>query len=355
MVHIFLERTIMHMADALVSPAVGSIMWAASASLIVYSSKKVHEVGTDSKTALMGVLGAFVFAAQMINFTIPATGSSGHLGGGLILSILLGPYAAFIVMASILTVQALIFGDGGILALGCNIFNLGFWTCFIAYPLVYKKIAGNGSSRKAVITGSILAAVFGLQLGAFSVVLETTFSGISDLPFSKFALLMQPIHLAIGIVEGVVTALVVLFVYQARPELITVTESGVRSGRLSMRAILIVFLFTAVSVGGILAWFASSSPDGLEWAMSRISGQGELESHQDKVHKFLSSLQEKTSMLPDYGFKAAATSESGGNASSWPGINIGTSLSGIVGSILTLAAVFLLGVLLKRNGNHGKT
>ena len=75
----------------------------------------------------MGVLGAFIFAAQMINFTIPATGSSGHLGGGLILTILLGPYAAFLTIASVLMVQALFFADGGLLALGCNIFNLGFF------------------------------------------------------------------------------------------------------------------------------------------------------------------------------------------------------------------------------------
>ena len=95
----------------------------------------------------MGVLGAFIFAAQMINFTIPATGSSGHLGGGMILSILLGPYAAFLVMASVLVVQALFFGDGGLLALGCNIFNLGFWPCFIVYPLIYKKIAGDDPTK----------------------------------------------------------------------------------------------------------------------------------------------------------------------------------------------------------------
>ena len=164
---------IMHMADALVSPAVGVAMWAVSAGLVVYSSKRISQDGLNSRTALMGVLGAFVFAAQMINFTIPVTGSSGHLGGGLILSILLGPYAGFIAMASILTVQALIFGDGGVLALGCNIFNMGFWTCFVVYPLIYKKIAGNNPTQGRIVTGSMLAAVIGLQLGSFSVVMET--------------------------------------------------------------------------------------------------------------------------------------------------------------------------------------
>jgi len=82
----------------------------------------------------MGVLGAFVFAAQMVSFAIPGTGSSGHLGGGLLLAILIGPSAAFPVMVSVPAVQALFFGDGGLLALGCNILNLGFFTSFVAFP-----------------------------------------------------------------------------------------------------------------------------------------------------------------------------------------------------------------------------
>ena len=103
----------MHMADALISPAVGGTMWAVSGGLAAYSAKKVREEADDRKVPLMGVLGAFIFAAQMLNFAIPATGSSGHIGGGLLLSILLGPYAAYLVLASVLTVQALFFADGG--------------------------------------------------------------------------------------------------------------------------------------------------------------------------------------------------------------------------------------------------
>lgn len=162
----------MHMADALISPEVGITFWALSLGGIAYSAKKLKEKIDDKTIPVMGVLGAFVFAAQMINFTIPATGSSGHLGGGMLLSILLGPYAGFIVMASILTVQALFFADGGLLALGCNIWNLGFYTSFIAYPFIYKPIAKNS---KSLFVPSLLSAVIGLQLGAFSVVLQTFF------------------------------------------------------------------------------------------------------------------------------------------------------------------------------------
>ncbi len=129
----------MHMADALLSPAVGGAMWAATGVTVAYSARKVRNELDESKIPLMGVAGAFVFAAQMLTFAIPGTGSSGHLGGALILAILLGPEAAFLVMASILAVQALFFADGGLLALGANIFNLGFFPAFIAYPLIYRR------------------------------------------------------------------------------------------------------------------------------------------------------------------------------------------------------------------------
>ena len=216
----------MHMADALISPAVGGTMWAATAGLTVYSARKLKENLDEHIVPLMGVLGAFIFAAQMINFTIPATGSSGHLGGGMILAILLGPYAAFLIMASVLTIQALFFADGGLLALGCNIFNLGFFPCFIAYPFIYKKIVGAQPTQGRILLGAMVAAILGLQMGAFGVVLETWFSGISELPFSTFVLLMQPIHLGIGIVEGLVTAAVVSFVWKAHPETLAVATAS---------------------------------------------------------------------------------------------------------------------------------
>ncbi|MBF0202931.1 MAG: energy-coupling factor ABC transporter permease [Desulfamplus sp.] len=162
----------MHMADALISPAVGGTMWAVSAGLIGYCSKKVKNDMDDQKIPLMGVMGAFIFAAQMINFTIPITGSSGHLGGGMILAILLGPHIAFLTMGSVLTVQSLFFADGGLLALGCNIFNLGFFPCFIAYPLIYKKIVDKNPTKQNIFAGSLIAAIAGLQLGSFAVVMR---------------------------------------------------------------------------------------------------------------------------------------------------------------------------------------
>lgn len=261
----------MHMADALISPAVGGAMWLVSSGLIAHGSRKLAQEADDRKVPLMGVLAAFIFAAQMINFAIPGTGSSGHIGGGMILAILLGPHAGFLAMASVLIVQALFFADGGILALGCNMFNLGFFPCYIAYPFVYRRIAGVHPTPSRIFWGSVIAAVIGLQLGALGVVLETFFSGISRLPFRTFVLFMQPIHLAIGIVEGVVTAAVVTFVWRARPEIL---GAPVRLGRVNLEKILIVFLIASVIVGLILSRFASRLPDGLEWAVEKTSGQG---------------------------------------------------------------------------------
>lgn len=340
----------MHMADALISPAVGGAMWAATAGLIAYSAKKVKEEADDRKVPLMGVLGAFIFAAQMINFSIPATGSSGHLGGGMILAILLGPYAAFLVMASVLIVQALFFADGGLMALGCNIFNLGFFPCFVVYPLIYRKIIGDNLTQKRIMFGSLVAAIIGLQLGAFGVVLETVFSGISELPFRTFVLLMQPIHLAIGIVEGVVTAAVVTFVWKARPEILNAAERSVPIGKVDMKRVLLGLVVAAAIAGGVLSWFASSNPDGLEWAMFKTSGKEELESH-ETVHASLAGIQEKTAFLPDYGFKKSEPAEAEPKAdvkTPWPAVDSGTSVSGLIGGALTLLMAVLIGLGLKR-------
>lgn len=339
----------MHMADALLSPAVGGTMWAATAATTAFCAAKVRKSLDDRKVPLMGVLAAFVFAAQMINFTIPGTGSSGHLGGGLILAVLLGPYAAFLAVASVLTVQALFFADGGLLALGCNIFHMGVIPCFIAYPLIYKKIVGNRLTSGRLLTGSLLAAVIGLQLGAFGVVLETTVSGISELPFSSFVMMMQPIHLAIGIVEGVVTAGIVSFIWKARPEILEKAACDQPLGKLAIKPVLISLALATLFTGGILSWYASEHPDGLEWSMFKVSGQQELAA-KDSLHQSLLGVQEKTAFLPDYGFKKSGE----GQPTDADSGRLGTSVSGMVGGLLVLLLGLVIGFILKRraSGEH---
>jgi cobalt/nickel transport system permease protein len=346
----------MHMADALLSPAVGGAMWVASAATLVYCARRIRARGEDHIVPLMGVLGAFVFAAQMVNFAIPATGSSGHLGGGLLLSILLGPHAAFIVIASVLTVQALFFADGGLLALGANIFNLGVFPCFVAYPLVYRTLVRAGASDRRIAAAAMLAALVGLQLGALGVVLQTVGSGISSLPFSTFLLLMLPIHLAIGLVEGLATAAIVLFIRRARPDLIDHVDApaSIAVPRASLKPLLGALLVVTVLTGGALSWFASSQPDGLEWSIGKAAGGAELQAHEQGLHGWLAHLQERVALLPGYGFAAAAhavepqASPAADAATAWPAVDGGTSLSGIVGAAITLALVWLAALLLKR-------
>ncbi len=329
----------MHMADALISPAVGAGMWAAATGIALYSIKKVQDM-ENHKVPLMAVMGAFVFAAQMINFSIPGTGSSGHLGGGLLLAILLGPYAGFLTMASVLIIQALFFADGGLLALGCNIFNLGFYPCFIIYPLIYRVLVNGKPSTGRLFTGTLTAAVIGLQFGALSVVLETVVSGRTELPFSTFVMLMQPIHLAIGIVEGLVTASIISFVWKARPEIIEHTNS---TGGISVSRVLAAFALAAILTGGVLSWFASTRPDGLEWSIAKVSGQEQL-ANSGAIHKALAAIQAKVALLPGYAFKSGQESPAPEQAQQWPAVSGGTSFSGLVGGIMTLLLAGLAGL-----------
>lgn len=316
----------MHMADALVAPVVAGTMYACSAAAAGYSIKKVKEMDEIKKVSVMGVMGAFVFAAQMINFTIPGTGSSGHLCGGMLISAIMGPYAGFITMIGILLIQCLIFADGGLLAFGCNVWNMAFYGCFIGSLLIWQRIMRNGMNKKKIAAASVLGCVLTLQLGAFSVVLETTASKITELPFSAFVAVMQPIHLAIGLVEGVITALVLSFVYEARPELLwrgNASELHIgKEGRLTYRKTIGMIAVLTLIVAGVLSLYASAFPDGLEWSIAKITGSTELE-NDGGIYGLAAKVQEVAALFPDYGFR---TSDS----------VAGTSFSGTIGGIAVI-------------------
>jgi cobalt/nickel transport system permease protein len=194
----------------------------------------------------------------------------------------------------------------------------------------------------------LLGGIVALQLGAFSVVIETVLSGRSELPFRAFLLVMQPIHLGIGIVEGFVTAGVINVIRSSRPEILEGAAdarplaSGVSPGKV-FAGVLIVALLT----GGALSWFASSRPDGLEWSMERVFGRPDLPEEEGGISKALRSVQEKTAFLPEYDLKRTeGTAESRKN-SSWPEVRSGASVSGIVGSLMVLAIVLLVGIVIR--------
>ncbi|MCM1256385.1 MAG: energy-coupling factor ABC transporter permease [Roseburia sp.] len=324
----------MHMADALVAPAVAGTMYLLSTGAGGYSIKRVKLEDEGKKIPVMGVMGAFVFAAQMLNFTLPGTGSSGHLCGGMMLSAILGPYAGFLTMIGVLTIQCLFFADGGLLALGCNIWNMAFYGCFVGALLIWRPMMKRGAGRGKIIAASIIGCVLTLQLGAISVVLETYVSGVTELPFGVFLAAMQPIHLLIGLVEGLITAAVLCFVYEARPELLWgVGNAGEKEGKISYKKTLGILGAAALFFGGALSLFASAYPDGLEWSMEKVAGTTELTA-EGAAYALTEKIQEFTAFLPDYAFK---NSESAA----------GTSFSGVAGAVLVVVFCVLLCQLLK--------
>lgn len=328
----------MHMADALVTPAVAGVMYACSAAAMGYSLKKIRLEADPKKVPVMGVMGAFVFAAQMINFTIPGTGSSGHLCGGLLLTAILGPYAGFLTMIAVLLIQCLLFADGGILALGANVWNMAFYGCFIGGSVIWKWMMRHEITKKKIAAASVIGCILTLQLGAFSVVLETLASGVTELPFGIFAAVMQPIHLAIGLVEGLITAAVLCFVYEARPELLWSGKDEVtldsRPGRFTYKSTVLALGAAAVVIGGLFSVYASADPDGLEWSMERVAGSSELTSS-GVLHTAAENIQNTTALLPDYAFQ---------NTDSLAG----TSFSGILGVLIVCGACISASVLIRK-------
>ena len=336
----------MHMADALLAPAVAATMYVASASAAGVSIHQLKKDDEPQKLPVMAVTSALVFAGQMINYTIPGTGSSGHMCGGMMLSALLGPYAGFLSMIVILAIQCLFFADGGLMALGANCWNMAFYGCFVGYFLIWRPIMngewfgeGKSAERGRIIAASITGCIIPLQLGAFSVVLETSLSGITELPFGAFCALMQPIHLAIGLIEGLITAAGLVFVYNSRSELLQgVDLSGEGEPKRSLKSVVTILAIVALVVGGGLSLLASSNPDGLEWALfGNEDGGYSTNMGLDEENFGVSSgaadtagsIQEKTSFLPDYAFPGSESPA-------------GTTVSGIVGSAIVAGVAILI-------------
>jgi cobalt/nickel transport system permease protein len=262
------------------------------------------------------------------------TGSSGHLGGGLLLAAILGPYPALLTLTSVLIIQALLFADGGLLALGCNIFNMGVISCLIAYPLIYRPLLRKSITPRRLMTVSILTAVISMQLGSFAVVAETTASGITELPFTSFLALMQPIHLAIGSVEGVVTGAVLCFIYRVRGDIIETALGNDPHTKLPVKKILILFTAAALITGGFLSIYASVRPDGLEWSVTKVTDHKDIKNASD-TQTVTGQVQKQTAILPDYSFRGEKKDN-----------RLGTTVAGVTGAAITLAVTCVLGLII---------
>jgi len=325
----------MHLADSVLSLSVAGISGVGAAGLVGYAAARVRKSGdTGPEAVRMGIWGAFVFAVQMINVPIMGTGASGHLVGALLLCLVLGPYRAYLTLAAVLVIQSLLFADGGLLALGANLLNMGAFTCFIAYPYVYQALKGHSTRR--MVGACVLASLVGLELGAFAVVLEVGWSGMVALPMGTFMGLMLGIHLPIALFEGVVTALVWIAVRRASPDMITESEVTVTRRRSLALQSLGVLVLTA-AVAGALSWLASTSPDGLEWSLMR-SGP-ESGTVMSGVHSKSAALQEQLAVYPDYEVPEESSLHGGASVISIPGL---------AGSLVVLILAGTLGFVVRR-------
>ncbi len=246
----------LHIPDGFLSFSVSLLAWIISIVFVGYALRKVGQDLGERQVPVMGVLAAAIFAGQMLNFAI-AGGTSGHLMGAALATIMTGPWAGILIMTSVVSIQALIFQDGGLLALGANIFNMGIIGVAVAYMVFLTISRMSGNSRKGILFAGFSAAWFSVMAAALSVGLQLVISGTSPARLAIPA--MAGIHALIGIGEGLITIGALTFLLSVRPDLVQAGQSTLVRSRFVW---LLGFLLAAGLV--IAAPFASSLPDGLE-------------------------------------------------------------------------------------------
>jgi cobalt/nickel transport system permease protein len=207
----------MHIPDGFLSAATAATTYVVSVGGVGYSIKEANRKLGDRHVPLMGVMGAFVFAAQMLNFPVIG-GTSGHLIGGALAAILLGPWAGTLIMACVLIVQCLVFQDGGITALGANVLNMGLLACFTAYYLYRAAVSLMGEGRTGTLVGGFVGAWASVFVASIACAIELVVSGKSPLGVALPA--MAGVHALIGIGEGLITTAVLAFVTATRADLL---------------------------------------------------------------------------------------------------------------------------------------
>lgn len=318
------------MADTLLTAPVAGGLIVVAAAALAWSARQTRRCFDPARVPLMGVLGAFVFAAQMINFPI-LSGTSGHLGGGMLLALVLGPHAATLVMASILIIQCLIFQDGGLLALGANIINLGIVPCYFGFGL-FRLLAGRAPAPRRAYAALFAASLAAISAGAAMVPLEVRLSNLLAVPLSKFLLLMVGLHLLIALIEALITFSVIGYLGKVRPQLIEATAgSAAAAGRLGARAVAGSILIVALLIAGLLSLYASEYPDALDsLTAAERTGPPLVRPNTDATIQQAERIHERLAPLPDYG-----------------GDEHGPSLSGLIGTAVVLLVVWFIGRALR--------
>jgi cobalt/nickel transport system permease protein len=291
----------MHIPDGFMSVTVSIILWIATIVVVGYALKRVNADLGERQVPLMGILAAAIFAGQMLNFAV-AGGTSGHLMGAALATILVGPWAAILVLTTVVGVQALIFQDGGLLALGANVFNMAIIGVAVSY-FVYTTIRRlAGQKTWGIFVGGFLAAWASIVVAALAVALELALSGTSPANIAIPA--MGGIHMLIGIGEGLITLGALALIYATRPDLLNAGQQR-RSGD---KVFWVVGLVIALGLA-VISPLASSHPDGLEWVAEQ---KGFLDTAQGSAYE----------IIPDYVM---------------PGISneaLATILAGIIGTLI---------------------
>ncbi len=337
----------MHMANELLSGGVAAGTFAIAAGAVGYICHRAKSLINSDRFALMGIMGAFVFAAQMVHFPLPfLPGTSGHIVGAVLLAVMLGPYLAAIVLSSVVIVQCLIFQDGGLLALGCNIINLAIVPTFLGYWL-YRLAAPSSGPNARTYIATVIACTAALVAGAMLITVQARLSGVLAVPLKTFMATMAAVHIIIGFIEGLITAAVVLYLNRLCPR--AMAECPHRTTKVNNRRLCAGLLIAALLIGAGLSLIASNKPDGLEWSYAQRPDQPGFQpivSNENPAVMHAEALQSKYSPLPNYTVRLKAV---GGEAH--PGWK---SFAAVVGAFGTMAVIWLTGwVISQRNGfNH---
>jgi cobalt/nickel transport system permease protein len=273
--YLTLKPEALHIPDGFLNLTVSIVFWALTAIFIGLAVSKTRGQFGERQVPLMGVMAAFIFAAQMINFPV-AGGTSGHLLGGALAAIVLGPWAGILVMTTVVGVQALVFQDGGLIVMGANIFNMGILTALIGYGL-YQGTAGRGRGTRLTVAG--VAAWLSVIAGALFASFQLWLSGTSAIRVVFPAML--GVHMLIGLGEALITVAALAFIMQTRPDLLDEAEAP-KTGRGWVIAGAVISLIVV-----LLSPLASASPDGLERVAINI---GFIEAGADAPYE----------ILPDY-------------------------------------------------------
>ena len=302
----------MHIPDGFLNIVVSLIFWLITIIMVGLAISKTNKTLGEKQIPLMGIMAAFIFAAQMLNFPV-AGGTSGHFLGGALAAIVLGPWAGILVMTSVVGVQALLFQDGGLLTMGANIFNMGILTAVIGFGLYRMVIDRNKGTRLAVAgIGSWIATMTAALIAS----LQLWMSGTAQLEIVIPAML--GVHVFIGIGEALITVAALAFIEQTRPDLLTSEKSTASGGRGWIVAGVLVSLLAV-----LISPLASGNPDGLERVAEDI---GFLGVGMDAPYQ----------ILPDYTIPFLGETA------------ISTILAGIVGAGVLLGLLILVGRNLRR-------